>query len=424
LTLDPARRAARALAAAQAKQQAGAFDEALTLVASAEAGPLDEFQRADAAVLHARISSAADRGSDAPSLLLSAARRLESVDVRLAREIYLDALSAAIFAGRLAGEANARQVATAIRTAPPSSTPPRAVDLLLDGLGLLITEGHAAGTPAVRRAVSAFHDPEIGTEESLRWRWLAGRAAGYIWDYEGWDSLTRQQVRAAREVGALAHLPLALSTRVGVHLFAGEISTAASLVEQADVLGEATDGQIVPAYGPLALAAFRGREDELTRLVQGSADDFTARGEGMGLTVSQWVTAALRNGLSRYDDALAAAEQAAADPHELWFATFAMVELIEAASRSGRRERAAEALKLLRESTHASGTPWARGIEARSCALIAEDEAAEMLYGGGDPTPRSDAPSRRPRAHASPVRRVAQTRTATARRTHRVADSA
>ena len=380
LTLDPARRAARALAAAQAKQQAGAFDEALTLVASAEAGPLDEFQRADVTVLRARISSAADRGSEAPSLLLSAAKRLESLDVRRSREIYLDALSAAIFAGRLAGEANARQVAAAIRTAPLSPRPPRAVDLLLDGLGLLITEGHAAGAPALRRAVSAFHGPKIGTEEGLRWRWLAGRAAGYIWDYEGWDSLTRQQVRAAREVGALAHLPLALSTRVGVHLFAGEIPAAASLVEQADVLGEATDSHIVPAYGPLAVAAFRGREDELTRLVQRNADDFTARGEGMGLTVSQWATAALHNGLARYDDAFAAADQATADPHELWFATFAVVELIEAASRSGRRERAVEALELLRESTHASGTPWAHGIEARSRALIAEDESAETLY--------------------------------------------
>jgi len=380
LTLDPARRAGRALAAAQAKQQAGVFDEALTLVASAEAGPLDEFQRAEAAVLRARISFAADRGSEAPPLLFSAAKRLEPLDVRLAREIYLDALSAALFAGRLGREGNARQVAAAVRAAPPSAPPPRAADLLLDGLALLITDGQAAGTPVLRKAVSAFHDDEIGTEESLRWRWLAGRAAGYIWDYEGWDSLTRQQVRAAREVGALAHLPLALSTRVGVHLFAGEIHAAASLVEEADALGEATDGRIVPAYGPLALAAFRGREDELTRLVQSSADDFTARGEGMGLTVSQWVTAALYNGLARYDDAFAAAEQAAADPHELWFATFAMVELIEAASRSGRRERAAEALELLSESTRASGTPWARGIEARSRAMLAEDEAAETLY--------------------------------------------
>jgi DNA-binding CsgD family transcriptional regulator len=228
--------------------------------------------------------------------------------------------------------------------------------------------------------VSAFHDHEIGTEEGLRWLWLAGRSAGYIWDYEAWDSLTRQQVRAAREVGALAHLPLALSTRVGVHLFAGEIRAAASLVEQADVLGEATDGRIVPPYGPLALAAFRGREDELTRLVQSSADDFIARGEGMGLTVSQWVTAALHNGLAHYDVAFAAADQAAADPHELWFATFAVVELIEAASRTGRSERAAEAFELLSESTRASGTPWARGVEARSRALIIDDEGAEALY--------------------------------------------
>jgi DNA-binding CsgD family transcriptional regulator len=379
LTLDAARRAGRALAAAQAKQQAGVFDEALTLVASAEAGPLDEFQRAEAAVLRARISFAADRGSEAPPLLLSAAKRLERLDARLAREIYLDALSAALFAGRLGGEGSAPQVAAAVRAAPPSA-PPRPADLLLDGLALLITEGQAAGTPVLQKAVSAFHDDEIGAEESLRWRWLAGRAAGYIWDYEGWDTLTRQQVRAAREVGALAHLPLALSTRVGVHLFAGEIQAAASLVEEADALGEATDGSIVPAYGPLALAAFRGREDELTRLVHSSADDFTTRGEGMGLTVSQWVTAALYNGLARYDDAFAAAEQAAVDPHELWFATFATVELIEAASRSGRTERAAEALELLSESTRASGTPWARGIEARSRAMLAEDQVAETLY--------------------------------------------
>jgi DNA-binding CsgD family transcriptional regulator len=380
LTLDPARRSGRSLAAAQAKQQAGAFDEALTLVASAEAGQLDEFQRAEAAVLRARIASAADRGSQAPSLLLSAANGLEPVDVRLARKIYLDALSAALFAGRFGDEADARHVAAAIRAGPPPAHPPRAVDLLLDGLAQLITDGHAAGTPVVRKAVRAFHDHEVSTEDGLRWRWLAGRAAGYIWDYEGWDSLTAQQVRAAREVGALAQLPLALSTRVGVHLFAGELRAAASLVEQADVLGEATDGRIVPAYGPLCLAAFRGREDEFTRLVESDAADFTARGEGMGLTVSEWVTAALYNGLARYDDAFAAAEQAAADPRELWFATFALVELIEAAARSGRSDRAAEAFELLSESTRASGTPWARGIEARSRALTAEDEAAETLY--------------------------------------------
>jgi DNA-binding CsgD family transcriptional regulator len=189
-----------------------------------------------------------------------------------------------------------------------------------------------------------------------------------------------RQIRAARDVGALAHLPLALSTRVGVHIFGGELEAAASLVQEADTLAEATDGRIVPPYGALALAAFRGREDEVTRLVRTSTQDFIARGEGMGLTVSQWVTAALYNGLARYEDAFAAAAQAAAEPHELWFSTFAAVELIEAASRSGRSEPAAQALELLSESTHASGTPWALGVEARSRALLHRGEAAETLY--------------------------------------------
>ena len=245
---------------------------------------------------------------------------------------------------------------------------------------MLISDGHAAGTPILRNALRAFHSHEIGTEEGLRWLWLAGRAAGFIWDYEAWDSLTMRQIRAARDVGALAHLPLALSTRVGVHIFAGELEAAASLVQEADTLAEATDGRIVPPYGALALAAFRGREDEVTRLVRTSTQDFIARGEGMGLTVSQWVTAALYNGLARYEDAFAAAAQAAAEPHELWFSTFAAVELIEAASRSGRSEPAAQALELLSESTHASGTPWALGVEARSRALIHRGEAAEALY--------------------------------------------
>jgi DNA-binding CsgD family transcriptional regulator len=380
LTVDAARRAGRALAAARAKQQAGALDDALTLIATAEAGPLDESQRAGVDVLRARISFSADRGSEAPALFLAAARRLEPLDARLARETYLDALTAALFAGRLADAADARQVAAAARAAPPPAPPPRPADLLLDGLASLIADGPATGTPLLRTAVAAFHREESGIEERLHWLWLAGRAAGFIWDYDGWDSLTARQIRAARDAGSLADLPLALSTRVGVHIFAGETRAAAALVVESDALADATYGRIVPPYGALALAAFRGREDEVSRLVQTGAEDFIARGEGMGLTLSQWMTAVLYNGLGRYDDAFGAAAEATADPHELWFSSFATVELIEAASRSGRGERAAEALAVLSESTRAGGTPWARGVEARSRALLAGGEQAEALY--------------------------------------------
>jgi DNA-binding CsgD family transcriptional regulator len=247
-------------------------------------------------------------------------------------------------------------------------------------LSLLITDGPAAATPTVRKALAAFHSGEIGAEEGLRWLWLAGRTAGFIWDYESWDSLTARQVRVAREIGALGHLPLAFSTRVGVHLFAGELQVAASLVGQSDALAEATHSRIVPLYGALALAAFRGREDEVTRLVRTNTPDFMIRGEGMGLTVSQWVTAMVYNGLARYEDAFAAAADATTEPNELWFSTFATVELIEAASRSGRADRATEALDRLSESTRASGTPWALGVEARSRALLSRQEAAEARY--------------------------------------------
>jgi DNA-binding CsgD family transcriptional regulator len=330
-------------------------------------------------VLRARISFAADRGSEAPPLLLTAAKRLEPLDGAAAREIYLDALTAALFAGRLGGDVAARQVAAAARAAPPPEPPARAADLLLDGLALLITEGAAAGTPVLRKALTAFGSDEIGAEEGLRWLWLAGRAAGYIWDYENWDALTRRQVRLARESGALTVLPLTLSTRAGVELYAGNLADASFLVGEANAVTEATDGRNVP-YAPLALVAFRGREPDASRLIQASTEDFLARGEGMGLTLAQWATALLHNGLARYDIALAAAEQAAEDPHELWFSPWTMVELIEAASRSGREERAANALDVLSETTRASGTPWAQGVEARSRALLAEGEAAETLY--------------------------------------------
>jgi hypothetical protein len=102
LTLDPARRAERALAAAQATYQAGAFEAALGLLGTAEAGPPDQLRRARADLLRGQIAFSSSRGSDAPPLLLKAARQFEPLDSRLARETYLDALAAATFAGRRA----------------------------------------------------------------------------------------------------------------------------------------------------------------------------------------------------------------------------------------------------------------------------------------------------------------------------------
>jgi DNA-binding CsgD family transcriptional regulator len=381
LTPEPARRAQRALAAAQAKQQAGANDAALALLASAEVGPLDELQRARADLLRAQIAFASRRGSDAPPLMLKAAQQFEPLDVALARETYLDALSAAMFAGRLSRGVGVLEVAQAARAgrAGLSPEPPRAADLLLDGLALLITEGHAAGAPTLKRALRAFRGQHISREEELRWLWLAGRTAALLWDYETWDVLSARHVQLARETGALTVLPIALNSRIGLHAVAGELAAAASLVEEVEAVLQATGTEGLP-YGALTLAAWQGREAQASELIEASMTGVLRRGEGMGLAVIQWASAVLYTGLGRYEDALAAAEQASEHPQVLWFSTWGSVELIEAAARSGQPERAADALRRLSETTRASGTDWALGIEAGSRALLSDGEDAERLY--------------------------------------------
>src|SRR6516225_3006833 len=381
LTADPARHAERVLAAAQASMRAGAFAKALELLATAEAGPLDEFQHARIDLLRGQIAFASRRGSDAPPLLLKAAQSLELLDAQLARETYLEGLFAALFAGRLALGGGAREVAEAARAAASPQQPARAPDLLLDGLALVVTEGYPAGAPVLKRAVSAFRSADVSRQEGLRWLWLslADLSAGLLWDYESWDLLSARRVKLARDTGALTALPFAATIRAGVHLWAGEFAAAATLVAEVQSVTEATGSSIAPT-GAVALAAFAGREADAAELIEAGTKDAERRGEGRRLTFFHWATAVVCNSLGRYGDALAAAQQASEDSPADLFATWALAELIEAAARSGAPERAAGPLQRLSATARASGTDWALGVEARSRALVTEGEDAETLY--------------------------------------------
>jgi DNA-binding CsgD family transcriptional regulator len=378
LTLDPSHRARRALAAAQAKQHAGEPEAALALLAMAQAGPFDELQRARVDLLRAKIAFAVRRGNDSPPLLLGAARQLEPLDIGLARETYLDAFSAALIVGRLSLGADLMEVATAARNAPAASTPERPADLLLDGLTTLITEGRAAATPLLQRALKAFRGADISTEEELRWLWLAGRVSQDLWDDETWEVLCAQHVRITRQAGALTVLPIALRSRIFVHAFWGQLDEGATLCAEALTVSEAS-GTRLAAYGGVALAAYRGGEAEASRLIEATVEDVASRGEGMGLGISHFAAALLYNGLGRYADALHAAE-AACEYDDLGVLAWALTELVEAAARSGKHETAGAALQRLSMSTRAAGTDWALGIEARSRALVSDDELAEKLY--------------------------------------------
>jgi DNA-binding CsgD family transcriptional regulator len=380
LTLDPVRHTERALAAANAEVQAGGFDAALELLITAQEGPLDELGRARADLLHAEIAYAQSRGSDAPPLLLRAAQRLEPLDIRLARRTYLDALSAAYFAGSSADEAGVgvTTVARAVLAAPRPSQRPSPLDLFLEGTATLCTEGYAASVPILKQALGALRDEEFSGEERLECSLLTYRSVVDLWDDESWYVLASRNVKIARESGALTALQFALNARIVADAFMGDLTAGSTLMTELAAVCEAT-GSFVPPYSPLALAAWRGREAEVSELAEMTTKEVLERGEGLGLSAAQWAIAMLSNGLGRYADALAAAERAG-NYQDIGFSDWSLAELILAAVRCGEPERAAAALSQLTARARACRTDWALGVEARSRALLSEGEAAERLY--------------------------------------------
>jgi DNA-binding CsgD family transcriptional regulator len=377
LTPDRSRRAERALAAAQTKFQAGALDDARDLLAGTDKGSLTDLELARADLLHAQITFVATHGSDAPPLLLEAARRLSSLDPPLARDTYLDALSAALFAGRLARPGgSALDIAHAARTAPAPGPPPRGPDALLDSLTALLRGSYEAAVPMLRRAVEAFSTDELATEQT-RWIWLATIASVQLWDDATWEALSERHIMIARRTGALGDLPLALTQGIYLHLLAGELDAAASLVEEIQRATDTTGSDLAP-YGAVGLAALRSREAETTYLIERTRTEVISRGEGIGLSVLDWAAAVLYNGLGRYEEARDAGLGVAV--HDLNPSMWILAELIEAAVRAGTPEVAADARGRLGTIARASGTDWVVGIASRSEALFAEGPAAEDLY--------------------------------------------
>jgi DNA-binding CsgD family transcriptional regulator len=379
LTGDPARRAERALAAAQAGLGAGAFDVAHGLLAAAEAGPLDELGRARVDLLRAELAFAQRRGGDAPLLLLQAARKLETLDLRLARDTYLDAWAAALFAGHLASAGGRLLDVSRAAAAAPAPADPLPCDRLLDGLALIFTEGRAAATPVLRRALVGFAGPEVSVPETLRWGWLASRAANYLWDYDCGLEVVMRAVQLARDTGALEVLAAADNACGQAAAFGGDFATAALLTAEVEAVKEATRTRI-PPHAAIAVAGIRGRDAETTELLDGVITEATAGGQGTAVQYAHWANAVLMNGLGRYGEALASAEAASRDTPELYIAAWALSELIEAATRTGDLELAERALARLGEQTDGTGADWGLGLQARARALVSEGEAAERAY--------------------------------------------
>jgi DNA-binding CsgD family transcriptional regulator len=310
--------------------------------------------------------------------LLEAARRLDKLDPVLARDTHLDALGAAIFAGRFAGTNDVRAAAEAASAAPDAPGPDRAPDLLLDGLACRFTRGYVPALEPLRRALKAFAHQRGDVKGGLRWLWLAWPVANEIWGDEVWHNVTTRAVTFARDAGALSVLPIALLYRAAVLMGAGDFTAASTLIDEATAITEATG--ITPlTYVSPVLAALRGDELRALSLIDAAIRDATARGEGRAIALAEYARAVLYNGLGRYAEAQSAAE-VVCERDDLGLVGWGLAELVEAATRNGRREVAVQAFHRLEERTSAAATNWARAIEGHSRALLSEGETAEANY--------------------------------------------
>ena len=378
LTPDPARRTHRALDAGFASVQAGAFDTARTLLAVACEGPADELHRARIDLLRARLAFASSRGNDAPPLLLAAARRLEPLDLKLARETYLDAFMAAMFGARLNEGTGVREVAEAARAAVRRSDRERTVaGLLLDAL-VALTDDYGTGAPLCQDALRELSGDKISPEERLRWSRLGCAVALELWDDESAYLLSQHSVRIARETGTLSELALALDVGTAVLVFCGELSAAASTAAETQSVQEAA-GISAAHHGALVLAAWRGQGREARELIKLTIREAGLRGEGSGLTISEYAHAVLCNGSGQYEKGLAAA-RSASEHQEIVRENWSLTELIESATRTGRTDLATDALDRLATKARAAGTDWALGIIARSRALLSDGDLADGRF--------------------------------------------
>jgi DNA-binding CsgD family transcriptional regulator len=377
LTPDPARRAERALSAAEAKVRAGEFPVALDLLAIAEAGPLGEVDRAQVDLVRAQLAFASNRGKDASPLLLKAAKRLEPVDLAMARTTYLDALLAAIFAGRLASPEADLAVVAQVGAMLPTPDSPSAEDLLLEGLTKSFTKGYGAGLPVLRRALAGVTEGGPANPEHRRVA-LAYGIAHYIWDDTLADVLGNRCEKIVRDLGAPSEMAIWLSAPIMTAVFEGQLNTAKLLVEEVRALSAAT-GTSLHTHPMLFYLAVRGDEREATALIDAAVIDANRRGEGFVISCAEWATALLHNGLGHYAEAFAAV-RGSQNLREVGYSNWALVELIEAATRCGADQAAEGAYRRLSETTVVTGTEWALGIDSRSRALLAGNNHAERLY--------------------------------------------
>jgi len=381
LTPHGEQRADRTLAAARAKRDAGALEAALRLLSVLETEPRSELRSAQADQLRGKIAFDQRRSAEAAELFLGAAQRIEALAPRAARDIRLEALAAAVWAGGPGDHELVARAAQAARTAPSAKNQPRTADLVLNAIATRITEGYAAATPALNAALNAIRSHGLGSGDADDLLWLTGnRLAGLIateaWDYEAGLAVADRQVRVARESGALVQLQFALNFLANHIIVTGDLRGAAALLEEERLLSAMT--RATPNRTML-IDALRGDADRTIPLVEAMIDTGSASGHGRVAFFAHYAAAVLYNGLGRHADALAHARQVI-ESDGLGYQTYAAGELAEAAFREGNAEWLSYMSSWMKVRAAATPTEWALGMSARIRALDTGSTDTEARY--------------------------------------------
>ncbi|AQT83062.1 hypothetical protein B1R94_23905 [Mycolicibacterium litorale] len=380
LTPNPVVRAQRALEAATAKLDAGDTRAVTRLAEIADAATIDDRHHALVALVRARLAFATDRGREGPGLLLGAARALADHEPLMAREVYLEALMAAMIVGRLAGDAayDPERIALAAGQAPPPPVPARAVDLLLDGLVLRFGAGYVAAAPVLKNALHAYlREVHAGTADP-RWHDITNRVCLDLYDFEDYRTLAARQLEMLRAAGELHVLPAALTTMAATHVLDGEFDAGEALLDEAFIVSAAT-GAPPHRSGTALLAAHRGDEVLWRSAAARTVADAADRGEGSEMTVSWLAEAMLDNGLARYSDAYEAC-LSGQSYDDIGLYGCLLLETVEAAAYTRDFAAAREIADELNRRASASRTESALGLAARATALSKGERATETDY--------------------------------------------
>lgn len=378
LTPDDGRRARREVALAEAELIRGHPDTARDMVTGALPRLADDRQRGLAKRLNGAILFATGNAAAAADALAEASQML-APDAGAARDTILEATRAAVWAG----PAQTRKITNAARSFPGvSGSEPAASDLFLEGWRVRFTAGYSQAVAPLRAAAAALRADDLDPATGLQWFEMGVAAAGSLWDDQGFIDLIGRWVRAARTLGALTELPLALAWQAFSAAVEGRFQDAdtrsAELRELIAV--SARPGLLgVDSLSEGLLLAYRGQLVAARASGIAQIRESTARGQGKLAEFGQYIVAVADLFAGDYDAAAAAALAVIEDDTPAT-AEMALPELIEAAARAGHHDVAGPAFGTMSERALAAGTPWALGLRARCAALTGDGERAEEHY--------------------------------------------